>query len=149
MFTSDRGGNTQFYAVSATGGDPARLTFNGDYNARATISWDGKKVAMAQGSGNVYRIAVMDRSFGGLGRWQNLSPGNLAESPSFAHHASILIYAAREGKRGVLYAVSADERVRQRLHPHPWVRRRSEEHTYELQSLMSKSYAVFCLKQNN
>src|SRR3546814_9953049 len=25
---------------------------------------------------------------------------------------------------------------------------RSEEHTYELQTLMSKSYAVFCLKKN-
>src|SRR3546814_1654092 len=27
--------------------------------------------------------------------------------------------------------------------------RRSEEHTYELQSLMRLSYAVFCLKKNN
>jgi len=115
MYTSDRGGKPQIYEVSAGGGDPLRVTFNGDYNARATISWDGKKVAMAQGSGNVYRIAVMDRSFGGLGRWQNLSPGNLDESPSFAPNASMLIYAAREGQRGVLYAVSADARVRQRL----------------------------------
>lgn len=115
MYTSDRGGKPQIYEVSATGGDPVRVTFNGDYNARATVSWDGKKVAMAQGSGNVYRIAVMDRSFGGLGRWQNLSPGSLDESPSFAPNASMLIYAAREGQRGVLYAVSADARVRQRL----------------------------------
>src|SRR3546814_1786098 len=29
------------------------------------------------------------------------------------------------------------------------VRRRSEEHTSELQSLMRISYAVFCLKKNN
>src|SRR3546814_10768749 len=28
-----------------------------------------------------------------------------------------------------------------------WLGRRSEEHTSELQSLMRKSYAVFCLKQ--
>src|SRR3546814_19362523 len=79
MFTSARGGKPQIYEVSATGGDPVRLTFNGDYNARATISWDGKKVAMAQGSGNVYRISVMDRRFGDLGRWHTLSPGNLDE----------------------------------------------------------------------
>src|SRR3546814_7967385 len=85
-------------------------------DACATISWDGKKVAMAQGSGNVYRIAVKDRSFGGLGRWQNLSPGNLDESPSFAPNASMLIYAAREGQRGVLYAVSADAREIGRAH---------------------------------
>src|SRR3546814_18120875 len=97
MFTSDRGGKPQIYEVSATGVDPVRLTFNGDYNARATISWDGKKVAMAQGSGNVYRIAVMDRSFVGLGRWQNLSPVNLDEVPSFAPNASMLISSEREG----------------------------------------------------
>src|SRR3546814_7524459 len=29
------------------------------------------------------------------------------------------------------------------------IRERSEEHTSELQSLMRRSYAVFCLKQNN
>src|SRR3546814_1455319 len=29
------------------------------------------------------------------------------------------------------------------------VRERSEEHTSELQSLMRKSYAVFCLQKNN
>src|SRR3546814_19602664 len=76
MFTSDRGGKPQIYEVSATGGAPVRLTFNGDYNARATISWDGKKVAMAQGSGQVYRIAFMVHSFGALGRWKKLSPVN-------------------------------------------------------------------------
>ncbi|MDX2299999.1 MAG: Tol-Pal system beta propeller repeat protein TolB [Xanthomonadaceae bacterium] len=115
VFTSDRGGKPQLYEVPASGGDPVRVTFQGDYNARASVSWDGKKIAMAQGSGNVYRIAVIDRSFGGLGRWQTLSPGNLDESPSFAPNASMVIYAAREGQRGVLYAVSADARVRQRL----------------------------------
>src|SRR3546814_8145168 len=31
----------------------------------------------------------------------------------------------------------------------PWCRRRSEEHTSELQSLMRISYAVFCLKKKN
>src|SRR3546814_1559465 len=30
-----------------------------------------------------------------------------------------------------------------------WGRRRSEEHTSELQSLMRSSYAVFCLKKNH
>src|SRR3546814_8782159 len=38
------------------------------------------------------------------------------------------------------------------LKPYPlnlWVRRRSEEHTSELQSLMRITYAVFCLKKKN
>ena len=115
VFTSDRAGKPQLYQVPASGGDATRLSFQGDSNAKASISFDGKKIAMAQGNGNVYRIAVLDRSFGGSGRWQTLSPGNLDESPSFAPNASMLLYATKEGSRGVLYAVSADGRVRQRL----------------------------------
>ena len=114
VFTSDRGGKPQLYQVSALGGDAVRLTQKGEYNARATIANEGKKIAMAQGSGNVYRIAVLDRTRGGA-EVTLLSPGNLDESPSFAPNGSMILYAAREGKRGVLYAVSADGRVRQRL----------------------------------
>jgi TolB protein len=114
MFTSDRGGKPQIYQVPATGGEAQRVTSKGEYNARASISWDGKKIAMAQGAGNVYRIAVLDRSFG-TGDVIFLSPGNLDETPSFAPNGSMVLYAAREGRRGVLYAVSADARVRQRL----------------------------------
>ena len=77
------------------------------------VSYDGKQIAMVQGNGNVYRIAVMDRSLGDQVRF--LSPGPMDESPSFAPNASMLLYAATEGRRGVLYAVSADGQVRQRL----------------------------------
>jgi len=115
MFTSDRGGKPQIYQVGPNGGEPTRVSFQGQYNASATVSYDGRKVAMAQGNGNVYRIALLDRSSGGSGRWQMLSPGNLDESPSFAPNASMVLYATKEGSRGVLYAVSADGRVRQRL----------------------------------
>ena len=114
LFTSDRGGKPQIYQVPVTGGEPTRFSFQGAYNAHATISYDGKKVAMAQGNASVYRIALLDRS-SGSGRWLMLSPGNLDESPSFAPNASMVMYAAKEGGRGVLYAVSADGRVRQRL----------------------------------
>ncbi|WP_368562701.1 Tol-Pal system beta propeller repeat protein TolB [Pseudoxanthomonas sp. UTMC 1351] len=113
-FTSDRGGRPQIYRVPASGGSASRVTFEGSYNATATVSYDSKKIAVAQGSGNTYRIAMMDSSLGSP-RWSSLSPGSLDESPSFAPNASMVLYAAREGGRGVLYAVSADARVRQRL----------------------------------
>ena len=113
-FTSDRSGNPQIYQVPATGGNPVRVTFQGNYNAKATVSADGKKIATAQGNGNVYKIAMMDSSLGAP-RWTTLSVGSLDESPSFAPNASMVLYAARDGGRGVLYAVSADARVRQRL----------------------------------
>lgn len=113
-FTSDRGGRPQIYQVPSAGGSATRLSFQGTYNARATVSFDGKKIAMAQGSGNNYRIALMDSSLGSA-RWSMLSPGSQDESPSFAPNAAMVLYAASEGSRGVLYAVSADARVRQRL----------------------------------
>ncbi len=99
--------------MSANGGAPERISFQGQNNAEASASYDGKQIAMVQGSGNVYRIVVMDKSLGGQVRF--LSPGPIDESPSFAPNASMLLYAATEGRRGVLYAVSADGLVRQRL----------------------------------
>ncbi len=113
-FTSDRGGRPQIYQVSASGGSATRVTFEGNYNASPSVAFDGKKIATAQGAGNVYRIALMDRSTGSP-RWSMLSPGSLDESPSFAPNGAMLLYAAREGRHGVLYTVSADGRVRQRL----------------------------------
>ena len=112
VFTSDRSGKPQLYQVSASGGEPTRITFQGQYNARSSICCDGKQVAMVQGSGNVYRIAVVDR---GTGQYTQISPGNQDESPSFAPNGSMVLYASSEGSRGVLYSASADGRVRQRL----------------------------------
>lgn len=112
IFTSDRSGKPQLYQASAGGGDATRITFQSEYNANASISFDGKRIAMVQGNGNVYRIAVLDRT---TGEARAISPGNLDEHPSFAPNGSMVLYAATEGTRGVLYAVSADGRVRQRL----------------------------------
>lgn len=112
-FTSDRSGRPQIYQMPATGGAPTRITFEGQNNLTASVSYDDKQLAMVQGNGNVYRIAIMDRSLGGQVRF--ISPGPIDESPSFAPNASMLLYAATEGRRGVLYAVSADGLVRQRL----------------------------------
>lgn len=114
-FTSDRAGKPQIYQVPASGGEATRLTFSGEYNARVTVAADGRRFAMAQGEGNRYRIAVLDRTLGGQGQNRLLSPGMLDESPSFAPNGSMILYAASEGSRGVLYAVSTDGRVRQRL----------------------------------
>jgi TolB protein len=112
-FTSDRSGNAQIYRMSAAGGSPERVTFQGQSNLDAAISYDGKQIAMVQGNGNVYRIVIVDQGLGGQIR--SLSPGPVDESPSFAPNASMLLYAATEGRTGVLYAVSDDGNVRQRL----------------------------------
>lgn len=111
-FTSDRSGRPQIYAVPREGGTARRVTFEGDYNARASIAPDGRSMAVAHGLGNEYRIAVWDME---NGRLRVLTPGSLDESPSFAPNGSMILYATREGTRGVLSAVSADGNVRQRI----------------------------------
>jgi TolB protein len=111
-FTSDRSGRPQIYRVSAAGGSPERISFQGQQNLNAAISYDGKQIAMVQADGNVYRIAIVDQSLGGQVRF--ISTGPIDESPSFAPNASMLIYAA-DGSPDVLYAVSDDGMVRQRL----------------------------------
>src|SRR5699024_4491445 len=65
VFTSDRAGKPQLYEIPAGGGSPKRITFKGSYNSNSSVAYKGKQIAMVRGSGNVYRIAVMDRSLGG------------------------------------------------------------------------------------
>ncbi len=111
-FTSDRGGRPQIYRVAASGGKAERVTLDGDYNARATVAANGRSIAVAQGKGSEYRIGIWDLE---NQRMRILTPGVLDESPSFAPNSSMILYATKEGDRGVLSAVSADGNVRQRL----------------------------------
>lgn len=112
-FTSDRSSKPQIYQVPDSGGTAARTSFQGQSNQDAAVSYDGKQIAMVQGNGNVYRIAIMDQTLDGQVRF--VSSGPYDESPSFAPNAGMLLYAATEGARGVLYSVSDDGNVRQRL----------------------------------
>jgi len=112
-FTSDRSGRPQIYQMPASGGTAQRISFQGQNNLDASVSFDGKQVAMVQGNGNVYRIAILDNGLGGQVRY--VSPGPIDDAVSFAPNASMLLYAATEGSHGVLYSVSDDGMVRQRL----------------------------------
>ena len=111
-FTSDRAGRPQIYRILASGGTPERVTWEGQYNARASISRNGKQLAIVQGNENRYRIAIQDLE---RNRLIVISNGILDESPSFAPNGSMILYASKEDGKGVLFAVSSDGRVRQRL----------------------------------
>jgi TolB protein len=112
LFTSDRGGKPQIYRMNADGSNVARFSTAGRENARASVSADGKKVAMAQGSNMLLHIAVQDTE---RGNSANVSYGTLDECPSFAPNGTMILYASREAGRGLLYSISADGQVSSRL----------------------------------
>ena len=111
-FTSDRAGGPQVYRISAKGGAPERITFEGSYNARPRLSPDGKRLAVVHNDRGNFRIGVMDIDKKNL---LIVSQGRQDESPSFAPNSDSLIYATRQGRNGVLETVSADGLIRQKM----------------------------------
>ena len=112
-FTSDRQGNPQIYRAQAEpGGRAERVTFEGRYNARARVSPDGASLAVVHENQDAYRIAMVNPD---TGLTQVLTTGRLDESPSFAPNGAIIIYATRQGNRGVLASVSSDGRIRREI----------------------------------
>lgn len=112
VFTSDRSGGPQLYEVSATGGRPTRLTFEGNYNADPTVSPDGSTIAFVHNGGSGFQIAAIDLA---SGLFQTLTQGTIDESPSFAPNGQMIIYATEDNGKGTLGAVSLDGAVVQRL----------------------------------
>jgi TolB protein len=112
-FTSDRAGAPQVYRLGvAVGERPQRITFEGDYNARPRVSPDGRELSVVTLDRGAYRIALVDPQRGAR---RVLTNGRLDESPSWAPNGADIIYATRDGGRGVLAIVAADGRVQQRL----------------------------------
>lgn len=111
IYTSHSGGNPQLYRVPAFGGPSKRVTFEGKYNTRGVFSPDGKMLAMVHGDSAGYHIAVLELD---TGTFRVLTDTGLDESPTFAPNGSMILYATRARKRGVLAAVSTDGRVSQR-----------------------------------
>ena len=90
-----------------------RLTFRGAFNARGSLSADGKKIALVhRPSGSNYKVAIQDIN---TGITNILTPTSLDESPSFSPNGQMVVYATREANRGLLSIMSLDGRFRMNL----------------------------------
>ncbi len=112
VFTSDRGGSPQIYRMNVMSKEMERLTFDGQYNARPSVSEDGRFLAMVHRRRGKFHVAVQDLEVGYL---RILTETTLDESPSIAPNGSMLIYATHENGRELLSAVSLDGKVKVRL----------------------------------
>lgn len=113
IFTSDRGGSPQIYSYNLSDASSKRLTFRGAFNARGSLSADGKKIALVhRPSGSNYKVAIQDIN---TGITNILTPTSLDESPSFSPNGQMVVYATREGNRGLLAIMSLDGRFRMNL----------------------------------
>jgi TolB protein len=111
-FTSDRGGTPQIYRMPAAGGEAQRVTFEGGYNVSPRLSPDGKTLAYITRNEGKFQVALLDLSNRQV---QVITDSDRDESPSFAPNGRMILLATVVGGRGVLSAVSADGRVKQRL----------------------------------
>ena len=111
-FTSDRGGSPQIYRMPASGGEAQRVTFEGSYNVSPRISPNGRVLAYIARNGGKFQVATLDLASRQI---QVLTDSDKDESPSFAPNGRMILLATVNGGRGVLSAVSADGRIKQRL----------------------------------
>lgn len=110
LFTSNRSGSLpQVYQLNIATKAVSRISYDGDYNARASYTKDGNHVAMIHRVGGLYKIGILDLDSGTI-RVLNSTAGDSA-SPSIAPNGTMVLYDTVYRGQNMLGMVSTDGRV--------------------------------------
>ena len=105
MFTSGRSGSPQLYEIDLrkSNSKPRRISFEGNYNAKASYLANGDGVIFVHRSNDKFQIALkyFDESF-----VRPLTESRLDESPSISPNGNVIIYATTEDELGLLAGVT-------------------------------------------
>lgn len=116
IYTSEQGGNNrpQIYQVEVDSGRSERVTFEGIWNSMGMMLPDGVNMVVIHryDRASDFHLAILNLE---RGTTRVLTATALDESPTIAPNASMILYASKEGDRGVLNGVSIDGRVKFRL----------------------------------
>ena len=105
VFTSDRSGTPQLYQASLAGDNITRLSFEGNYNADADVSFDSNKLAYISERGAGFSVVIRDLSDDSE---LALSFGNLDERPRFAPNGHLLSYITTQHGKSALGLLTID-----------------------------------------
>jgi TolB protein len=112
LFTSGRGGSPQIYRLSLADGQISRMTYDGNYNARATYTPNQKQIVLLHREDHQFNIGIQDVASSKI---TPLTFSTMDESPSVSPNGRLILYATHEGNQGYLAIVSTDGRIRTRL----------------------------------
>ena len=106
LFTSDRGGSPQVYAVGKDGTDVRRITYMGHYNERASWSPEGDRIvytSMDDGKMNIYTCAL-----DGTDIIQLTSNAGNNEHPTWSPDGKLIAFASDRGGNYQIYIMRKD-----------------------------------------